>query len=185
MGTWTRNTWSERTRRHTQNAHTSTWTREAKRSQAITPIQHRKRMARQRVAFVLCLMCSVVCVLVTALMLCYASLPSDVRRSFRLLRLLCASLLFLISFLFSVLILILLLLVVVVDCSLLFSFFCVCAFSLCACLSVGEDPYVIGEFMISLVRGLQEGDDPRYLQIAADCKHYVAYDLEDFQGVGK
>lgn len=49
----------------------------------------------------------------------------------------------------------------------------------------GEDPYLISEFMISLVRGLQEGEDPRYLQIAADCKHYVAYDLEIWKGVDR
>jgi len=45
----------------------------------------------------------------------------------------------------------------------------------------GEDPFLAGEYVRELIAGLQDGDDPRYLKIIADCKHFAAYDLE---GVG-
>ena len=37
----------------------------------------------------------------------------------------------------------------------------------------GEDPYLTSEFAIAFVRGMQEGEDPRYLKTAADCKVIV------------
>ena len=46
----------------------------------------------------------------------------------------------------------------------------------------GEDPYLTGEFAIAFVRGMQEGEDPRYLKTAADCKHFAGYDLENWNG---
>lgn len=46
----------------------------------------------------------------------------------------------------------------------------------------GEDPYLTSEFAIAFVRGMQEGEDPRYLKTAADCKHYAGYDLENWHG---
>ena len=46
----------------------------------------------------------------------------------------------------------------------------------------GEDPYLTSEFGIAFVRGMQEGEDPRYLKTAADCKHFAGYDLEDWHG---
>jgi beta-glucosidase-like glycosyl hydrolase len=42
----------------------------------------------------------------------------------------------------------------------------------------GEDPFLSSQYVYALVRGLQEGEDRRYLKIAVTCKHYVAYDLE-------
>ncbi|KAK6265198.1 hypothetical protein QUC31_016035 [Theobroma cacao] len=55
----------------------------------------------------------------------------------------------------------------------------------------GEDPYVVGVYAVNYVRGLQdiEGQentsDPnsRPLKVSACCKHFAAYDLEEFQGV--
>jgi len=38
----------------------------------------------------------------------------------------------------------------------------------------GEDPYLSGRWAINYVRGLQEGDDPRYIKASADCKHFAA-----------
>ena len=46
----------------------------------------------------------------------------------------------------------------------------------------GEDPYLSGQWAINYVRGLQEGDDPRYVKVSADCKHFAAYDMEDSDG---
>ena len=42
----------------------------------------------------------------------------------------------------------------------------------------GEDPYLSSEFAIQFVRGLQEGEDTRFIKTIADCKHYAGYDLE-------
>ncbi len=42
----------------------------------------------------------------------------------------------------------------------------------------GEDPYLCGKFAAAFVRGLQ-GDDPRYLKIAATVKHFAANNEED------
>ena len=38
-------------------------------------------------------------------------------------------------------------------------------------------------YAVEFVRGLQEGEDPRYLKVSACCKHYSAYDLENWHGV--
>jgi beta-glucosidase-like glycosyl hydrolase len=46
----------------------------------------------------------------------------------------------------------------------------------------GEDPFLSSQYAYALVRGLQEGEDSRYLKIAATCKHYVAYDLDWWNG---
>ncbi|KAJ4474761.1 glycoside hydrolase family 3 protein [Lentinula lateritia] len=53
----------------------------------------------------------------------------------------------------------------------------------------GEDPFHIGRYAYSLVTGLQgglgsqlDGADQKYLKIIADCKHYAAYDMEDWEG---
>jgi beta-D-xylosidase 4 len=42
----------------------------------------------------------------------------------------------------------------------------------------GEDPFLTSQYVYALVRGLQEGEDSRYLKIAVTCKHYNAYDME-------
>ncbi|RDB20458.1 putative exo-1,4-beta-xylosidase bxlB [Hypsizygus marmoreus] len=47
----------------------------------------------------------------------------------------------------------------------------------------GEDPLHISRFVFNLVDGLQGGIDPKpYFKVAADCKHFAAYDLEDWEG---
>ena len=49
----------------------------------------------------------------------------------------------------------------------------------------GEDPFLTSSYVYQLIDGLQNGDDERYLKIAADCKHYAAYDLEGWNGTGR
>jgi beta-D-xylosidase 4 len=49
----------------------------------------------------------------------------------------------------------------------------------------GEDPFLTSEYVYALIDDLQRGDDDRYLKIAADCKHYAAYDLENSNGTSR
>ncbi|CAF1191103.1 unnamed protein product [Adineta ricciae] len=49
----------------------------------------------------------------------------------------------------------------------------------------GEDPFLVAEYAYALVQGLQGGEDARYLKIAADCKAYNAYDLENWNGTDR
>ncbi|KAF8321392.1 glycoside hydrolase family 3 protein [Cantharellus anzutake] len=50
----------------------------------------------------------------------------------------------------------------------------------------GEDPYHISRYVYQLIIGLQGGLNPQpYLKIAADCKHFVAYDLEYWYGFSR
>ncbi len=42
----------------------------------------------------------------------------------------------------------------------------------------GEDPFLVSQYVFALIRGLQGGDGDHYLKIAADCKHFDAYDLD-------
>lgn len=48
----------------------------------------------------------------------------------------------------------------------------------------GEDPLVASLYATNYVRGLQEtdGGDPNQLKVAASCKHYTAYDLDNWNG---
>ncbi|KIK68708.1 glycoside hydrolase family 3 protein [Collybiopsis luxurians FD-317 M1] len=53
----------------------------------------------------------------------------------------------------------------------------------------GEDPLHSGRYARALITGLQgglgselNGANGRYLKIIADCKHYAAYDMEDWEG---
>lgn len=54
----------------------------------------------------------------------------------------------------------------------------------------GEDPFVVGKYSINYVRGLQDVEGSnidknlayRPLKVAACCKHYAAYDLDNWQG---
>ncbi|KAH0587169.1 hypothetical protein H2248_005978 [Termitomyces sp. 'cryptogamus'] len=47
----------------------------------------------------------------------------------------------------------------------------------------GEDPFHISQYVLNLVDGLQGGIDPTpYFKIVADCKHYAAYDIENWEG---
>lgn len=48
----------------------------------------------------------------------------------------------------------------------------------------GEDPIVAAEYAIRYVRGLQ-GHDPQTLKVAACCKHFTAYDLDNWNGVDR
>lgn len=47
----------------------------------------------------------------------------------------------------------------------------------------GEDPFHLSHYVFNLIQGLQGGLDPKpYFKIAADCKHFAAYDMEDWHG---
>jgi len=49
----------------------------------------------------------------------------------------------------------------------------------------GEDPTVIAEYARAFVTGMEEGEDPHYLKTSACCKHFLAYDLEDWNGTDR
>ncbi|KXN86330.1 putative exo-1,4-beta-xylosidase bxlB [Leucoagaricus sp. SymC.cos] len=50
----------------------------------------------------------------------------------------------------------------------------------------GEDPFLVSQYVLNLIDGLQGGIDPRpYYKIAADCKHFAAYDLENWEGINR
>ncbi|PIM99534.1 Xylan 1,4-beta-xylosidase [Handroanthus impetiginosus] len=49
----------------------------------------------------------------------------------------------------------------------------------------GEDPVVAGKYAASYVRGLQGTDGGDRLKVAASCKHYIAYDLDNWSGVDR
>ncbi|QCE06664.1 beta-glucosidase [Vigna unguiculata] len=48
----------------------------------------------------------------------------------------------------------------------------------------GEDPLLAGKYAASYVRGLQ-GNDGNRLKVAASCKHFTAYDLDNWNGVDR
>ncbi|KAG5061865.1 hypothetical protein JHK85_003048 [Glycine max] len=48
----------------------------------------------------------------------------------------------------------------------------------------GEDPILAGKYAASYVRGLQ-GTDGNRLKVAASCKHFTAYDLDNWNGVDR
>lgn len=47
----------------------------------------------------------------------------------------------------------------------------------------GEDPYLSSQYATEFVRGMQEGEDQHYLKTSACCKHYSAYDLDNWHDV--
>ena len=49
----------------------------------------------------------------------------------------------------------------------------------------GEDPFLTSQYVYEYINGLQRGEDDRYLKVAADCKHYAAYDLEHWNGTDR
>jgi beta-D-xylosidase 4 len=49
----------------------------------------------------------------------------------------------------------------------------------------GEDPYLSSQYAYAFVNGMQRGDDDRYLKVAATCKHYTAYDLENWDNFSR
>eukprot|EP01114_Cavostelium_apophysatum_P021552 TRINITY_DN755_c0_g1_i2.p1 TRINITY_DN755_c0_g1~~TRINITY_DN755_c0_g1_i2.p1 ORF type:complete len:740 (-),score=107.06 TRINITY_DN755_c0_g1_i2:56-2275(-) len=46
-----------------------------------------------------------------------------------------------------------------------------------------EDPFITSQYVANFVKGMQEGDDTRYLKTVATCKHYAAYSLENWHNV--
>lgn len=48
----------------------------------------------------------------------------------------------------------------------------------------GEDPVVVGTYAASYVKGLQ-GNDGNRLKVAACCKHFTAYDLDNWKGINR
>ncbi|KIW84728.1 hypothetical protein Z517_00116 [Fonsecaea pedrosoi CBS 271.37] len=44
----------------------------------------------------------------------------------------------------------------------------------------GEDPFHLKSYVASLIDGLQGGHDPAIKKVIATCKHFVAYDLENW-----
>ncbi|XP_027367048.1 probable beta-D-xylosidase 2 [Abrus precatorius] len=48
----------------------------------------------------------------------------------------------------------------------------------------GEDPVLAGRYAASYVRGLQ-GTDGNRLKVAASCKHFTAYDLDNWNGMDR
>lgn len=57
----------------------------------------------------------------------------------------------------------------------------------------GEDPFVVGKYASNYVRGLQDVEgtentkdlNSRPLKVAACCKHYAAYDVDNWLGVDR
>ena len=48
----------------------------------------------------------------------------------------------------------------------------------------GEDPILAGKYAANYVRGLQ-GTDSSRLKVAASCKHFTAYDVDNWNGVDR
>ncbi|KAI3600443.1 glycoside hydrolase family 3 protein [Moniliophthora roreri] len=47
----------------------------------------------------------------------------------------------------------------------------------------GEDPFRIAQYVYQYMTGMQGGVNPKpYLKIVADCKHWAAYDIENWEG---
>ncbi|KAJ0824703.1 putative xylan 1,4-beta-xylosidase [Helianthus annuus] len=51
----------------------------------------------------------------------------------------------------------------------------------------GEDPVLASKYVANYVRGLQERDDgdKDRLKVAAACKHYTAYDVDNWEGIDR
>ncbi|KAJ7946694.1 Beta xylosidase [Quillaja saponaria] len=51
----------------------------------------------------------------------------------------------------------------------------------------GEDPLLSSKYAAGYVKGLQQSDDgnPNRLKVAACCKHYTAYDVDNWKGVDR
>ena len=48
----------------------------------------------------------------------------------------------------------------------------------------GEDPFHISRYVLRLISGLQGGLNPEpFRKVAADCKHFAAYDLDNWEGI--
>ena len=51
--------------------------------------------------------------------------------------------------------------------------------------TAGEDPFLASQYAINYVRGLQDVAAAEDLKVAACCKHYTAYDLDNWEGVDR
>ena len=49
----------------------------------------------------------------------------------------------------------------------------------------GEDPLVSAEYVAHYSTGLQSMDDSKYLKVVSTCKHFSAYDLENWNGTNR
>ena len=49
----------------------------------------------------------------------------------------------------------------------------------------GEDPYATSMYAKYFVPGFQVGEDPKHVKASSCCKHYYAYDLENWGGVDR
>ena len=49
----------------------------------------------------------------------------------------------------------------------------------------GEDPFHISQYVYHLIDGLQGGIGPDKPKVVATCKHFAAYDLENWQGIDR
>ncbi|XP_065885416.1 uncharacterized protein [Dysidea avara] len=49
----------------------------------------------------------------------------------------------------------------------------------------GEDPYVISQYVINFAHGMQEENANDFLKTVVTCKHYAAYDLENWNGTDR
>lgn len=57
----------------------------------------------------------------------------------------------------------------------------------------GEDPFVVGRYAVNYVRGLQDVEgaevtanpNQRPLKVSSCCKHYAAYDVDNWVGVDR
>ena len=49
----------------------------------------------------------------------------------------------------------------------------------------GESSFLSGAYAENYMRGMQEGEDPRYLKTSACCKHFAAYSLENWEGMDR
>lgn len=48
----------------------------------------------------------------------------------------------------------------------------------------GEDPLHLQQYVYNLIVGLQGGLDPKpYFKVVADCKHFAAYDMDNWEGI--
>lgn len=47
----------------------------------------------------------------------------------------------------------------------------------------GEDPLLSSKYAAGYVKGLQKAKNPDQLKVAACCKHYTAYDLDNWKGI--
>eukprot|EP01121_Diplochlamys_sp_Union-15-3_P018262 TRINITY_DN661_c0_g1_i1.p1 TRINITY_DN661_c0_g1~~TRINITY_DN661_c0_g1_i1.p1 ORF type:complete len:885 (-),score=214.53 TRINITY_DN661_c0_g1_i1:67-2721(-) len=50
----------------------------------------------------------------------------------------------------------------------------------------GEDPFLTSSYVVNFVTGLQNDPmDPNHLKVSSCCKHYAAYDLENWHGMDR